>query len=137
MKKRIFAILGLAVALAGPDAGAQGFSNAAPMRIVVPYETSCSSITISSVTPTEVSGNTIVKATSVGISFVKVTAQDTTGTLYCSHMSSVTASGARTGESIPGTSGVKNWLSWPISPVQLWYCIGSAVGLTAQVCRVR
>ncbi len=132
MKKTIIAL----VALIGLSvtAKAQSLTNAQAVKIVVPYVTQCSTASISTST-TEVTGNTASVATTYGASAVKIVNQDTTNNVCCSDNAGVSCS---VGDVISASvSAPYNWLSWPVSTTQKWYCVASASTAKALICRVK
>ncbi len=136
MRKLIFVI----VAMAGlvVPVKAQQLINAQAVKIVVPYKTSCSSVTIGT-SATEISGNTTLLATTGGISAIAVLNLDTANTVYCSDNSGVTSSGNLIGWPISYTpaTGPRSWMEWGLSSMQPWYCVSSGANTSIEVCKVR
>ncbi len=118
---------------------AQQLTSAQAVASTVRYQTSCSSTTIGT-TAADVTGNTTSIATTAAVSSVKVSNADPAATICCSHSASVTClTGAATdGDSIyAAASSQKNFLMWPISILQKWYCVATVQGAGAIVCKVR
>lgn len=136
MKNAMLAFIAL-IGLCGP-ARAQQLTNAQAVKIVVPYKTVCSSVTIGT-TATEITGNTAVVSTTGGISAVAVLNFDTANTVYCSDNSGVASSGNLIGWPIAytPTTGPRAWQEWGLSTMQPWYCISSGANTSIQVCKVR
>ena len=136
MKKTILALFVL-IGLAS-SAKAQVITSAQAVRSVVTYQTTCSSTTVG-VTASELTNNTTSQATTGGISNIKVVNMDATQTVCCSHSAGVTCiTGAATdGDPIAPTTGEKNFLSWPISITQKWYCIATVAGVGIVYCKMR
>lgn len=128
----VAALLGLCV-----PARAQ-ITNAQAVKIVVPYKTVCSSVTIGT-SPVEISGNTGVVSTTGGISAISVLNFDTANTVYCDDNSGVTSSGNLIGWPIAysPTTGPRAWQSWALSVMQPWYCVSSGANTSIMVCKVR
>lgn len=119
-------------------AKAQQITNAQAVKIVVPYKTVCSSVTIGT-TATELTGNTSISTTTAGISALSVLSFDTANTVYCSDNSGVASSGNLIGWPIAysPTTGPRAWQSWALSTMQPWYCVASAANVSIEVCKVR
>ena len=101
--------------------------------------TSCASVSVSTSTPSEITGNTTDISTSSHTWFVTVFNLDTSADLYCSQDSAVAASGPHLGVPIlhQSASGVPfNFFGWYIGPLEKWYCKSTgASATTAMVCR--
>lgn len=120
------------------SASAQILTNAQAVKIIVPYKTTCSSVTIGT-SATEITNNTAVSSTTAGISAVKVSNLSTTATVCCSHASTVvcTVGNSFYTEPIFPSGGQANFLNWGISTMQGWYCAASAANTSVSVCLVR
>ena len=140
MKKILIALVVL-MGLSLP-ASAQIQLNTQAVKVVIPYQMTCSSVQISASAGTEVTGNlTGVSTTTLvtGGKYNSVTIMNlsTTATIYCSHNASVTSSGDLIGWPISYSpvTGPRNWFQWMINPFQKWYCIADgATAVSAQVC---
>lgn len=133
MKKIVFAALAL-ISLCGSSKAAQPTISAQPVKVIVPTQTTCSSMTITT-TPTEVTGNTTVISTTYGAFAVKVTNMDSSKNVCCSHSASVSCSGNLIGDVIAPTGAPPYyWSSWGISSMEPWYCVSSGANTSINVC---
>jgi len=101
-------------------------------------QTTCNTLSVSSSTVTEMTGNTTNIATSSATWFVTVMNLDTTNNLYCSHDSAVATSGTHQGVPILSQATAAtpfNWFGWQIGITQPWYCKAAIASITAVVCR--
>lgn len=100
------------------------------------YNTNCSQVSISSSTPTELTGNLANQRAFVW--GVKVSNLDATNNLCCSQNPAVSCSlGANHGEVVAASASAPyNFLSWIINTIQPWYCktASSTASTNAQVC---
>lgn len=99
------------------------------------YKQSCTQVTISNSTPTELTGN--LSNPRAFVWAVKVSNLDSTANLCCNQDPAVSCSiGAHHGEVIaPVSAAPFNFLAWVINTTQPWYCLSSGAGSTnAQVC---
>lgn len=135
MKKILLLIAALGLSISSQAAT---MTNAQAVKLVIPYQTTCSSMTIST-TATDVSGNTTSITTTAGISNIAVLNWDTNNIVYCDEMSTVTSSGNAIGWPIApsAATGPRNWMSWAISTTQQWYCIASGANTSIQVCKTK
>lgn len=136
MRKTLFA-LGLILSLI-PAVRAQQLTNAQAVKIVVPYKTACSSVTIGTAA-TEMTGNTSSAITTAGISALKVSNLSTTATVCCASANTVvcTVGNSNYIEPIFPSSAQPNFDEWGISTMQPWYCAASAANTSLSVCLVR
>lgn len=119
------------------NARAAVLTNAQAVKVVVPYQMTCSSMTLGA-SASEITGNTSISTSTAGISWVRVVNLDGSNTVYCSHSASVAASGNNIGEPIsPSSSGPKYLIEWRISTGQPWYCIPSAANTSVIVCKLK
>lgn len=134
--KKIIVLLGLM--LCAVAAKAQPLVNATSVKIIVPYHTSCSSMTFSA-TPTEVTGNTQISSTTAGI--YDLTVYTTAAiAVFCSDNPAVTSSGANIGAPLAGYAGgtaLYPSIHFVISPMEKFYCVGASGGATVVVCKQR
>jgi len=139
MKMKSLALAILTVLAMSHGAKAQTMTNASPVKLVVPYQTTCSSVTLLSATPVELTGNTSVVTTSAGMSWVKVTNLDATATVFCSHSASVSASGSNIGDPVCSTTvnPHNNRQDWRISTSQKWYCVSTVNGSNIIKCLLK
>ena len=126
----LVALIGLAL-----PARAQ-MTNAQAVKIVVPYKTTCSSVTIGT-SAVELTGNTTNPTTTAGISAIKVVNLSSSATVYSSHNSAVANSGNSIGDPLSPSSGQANWAEYGISTFQGWYAVASASNVSIIVCLVR
>lgn len=100
------------------------------------YNMTCTQVSISNSTPTEITGNLVQPYPRVYA--VKVSNLDTAANLCCSQDASVSCtSGTHHGELVaPASAPPYNWLGWVIGVNQPWYCISNSAGgaTNAQVC---
>lgn len=139
--KKILLALGALIAVVCPTHAQQATPPAmpaTPVRSIVQFMTQCSSVTLSS-TPTEMTGNSTSTVTSAGISTIKVVNLDTAIAVCCSDNPNVscTAGNNNYGDPISGSSGQKNWISWPISIYQKWFCASASGAPSVIACKVR
>lgn len=125
MKHWLFAIALICLGSTGARAGA--------------YNTVCKVVTISNVTPTELTGNISLSPTTVApaaVWAVKITNLDATADLFSSQSATVATSGASQGEQIAHASAAPwNWLAWIINSSKDWYAISNGGAPTrAEVC---
>lgn len=105
------------------------------------YVTNCTLVSISSVTPTELTNNISTNTVTNGpnsVWAVKVANEDTTSDIACSQSVRVSTSGVNAGDIVAHASAPPwNWLSWIINQAKDWYCISgnsSAGSSNAIVC---
>ena len=100
--------------------------------------TNCNPVTVSTSTPTEMTGNTTNIQTSAAITFVMVINLDTAATLYCNQRANVSSSGANMGVPILAQATATspfNFFGWAIGQTEPWYCLSTGASATkAMVC---
>lgn len=133
MKKILLALVAL---IAFSTRSVAQLTNAQAVKIVVPYKTTCSSVTIGT-SATELTGNTTSITTTAGISAIKVVNLSTTATVYCSQNAAVASSGNSIGDPLFPSSGQPYFLEWGISTAQGWSCVSSASNTSLIVCLVK
>ncbi len=136
MRKSLLAL----VALIGLCVPARSqITNAQAVKIVVPYKTSCSLVTVGT-TATELTGNTTTISTTAGISAIKIVNLSSTANIYSSQSANVATSGSNTGDPLmeaTSATAQPNWSEYGISVLQTWYAIASAASTSIIVCLVR
>lgn len=117
---------------------AQTLTNAQAVKLIVPYKTTCSSMTIGT-SATEMTGNTAVVSTTAGISALKVSNLSSSASVCCSSANTVvcTVGSSFYVEPIFPSAAQPNFLNWAISTSQPWYCAASAANSPVSVCLVR
>lgn len=132
--KNILLIIAALISLSLP-ARAQIVVNAQAVKVIVPYQTTCSSVTIGT-TPVEVTGNTAVPSTSYGAYSVKVENLNASNAVFCSQSASVASSGNLIGDDVAASAAAPyNFLAWLINPMQSWYCVSAGANTTIMVCK--
>ena len=136
--KKILMSVGMVLFLVAP-ALAQIHTQADPVKVVTPYKLSCSSVTLGSVTASELTGNTTAPTT-VPIFEIDVMPLSQSATVYLSQSASVSASGNKIG--VPVYPFVSNaavaqqpgFVTFVIAPTQKWYAIAGAANTSIIVC---
>ncbi len=118
------------------SARAQSLTQAQPVKVIVPYQTTCSSATIGA-TPVEMTGNTTAANTSASIYTIKVENISQTNAVYCSQLATVASSGNSIGDLVAAYSGTGAWPSqtWIINAFQPWYCVAAGANTSVMVCK--
>lgn len=135
-------LLMVVVALLGLSASARAIVvQATPVRELAPNSTQCSSVTITT-TAADITGNTAISSTTLAVTKLELYAITSTNT-FCSHNTSVAASGSTIGVPVPGlaANGVFPTAYAPtkftINPTQTFSCIAAVNGGAIIVCKTR
>jgi len=128
----------LVLAFCSLPAAAATLTNAQAVKVVVPYTTSCSSVTIG-VSAVEMTGNTANVTTTAGISAIKVSNLSASATVCCSDKSTIvcTVGNANYMEPIFPSTVQPYFDAWAISTSEPWYCAASAANTSVSACLVR
>lgn len=136
MRKGLFALAAM-IAFCVPS-GAQNMTNAQSVKLVVPYKTSCSSVTIN-IAATEMTGNVASSTATAGISSIKVSNLSGSATVCCSSLSTVVCTAGHSFyiEPIFPSASQPNFATWAISTAQPWYCAASSSNTSVSSCLLR
>lgn len=134
--KKMLAVFALLAGLAIPGR-AQTMTNAQAVKVVIPYQTTCATASLTTTATDVTFGNSTTITSSAGINAVKVTNWDAAIAVNCSEGSGVTGS---TGDQIAPQATANaplNYLSWNISTSQKWYCASASSTVKVTICRTK